>query len=206
MEVDKKNEIKLLLLGETDVGKTSIFERFVHNKFKEKISASIGVDFEAKPFKYKNKTYSIHLFDTAGQERFRSIINNFFRMGQGFFVVFDLTNENSLNAVKEWIDTIKEFSEDPRIIILGNKDDLAKKKMPDDIVDSKLENINYSFIKTSAKTNKNIKQAFEKMIDLVENNINEEVEQEKILRKNNSIVLDKTKHKNKEKNKGKQCC
>ena len=49
-------------------------------------------------------------------------------MGQGFFVVFDLTNENSLNAVKEWIDTIKEFSEDPRIIILGNKDDLAKKK------------------------------------------------------------------------------
>ena len=78
--------------------------------------------------------------------------------------------------------------------------------MPDDIVDSKLENINYSFLKTSAKTNKNIKQAFEKMIDLVENNINEEVEQEKILRKNNSIVLDKTKNKNKEKNKSKQCC
>ena len=127
---NKDTEIKLMFVGETDTGKTSIFNRLVENKFTEKISASIGVDFKDIPFKYGKKKYSLHLFDAAGQERFRSVIDNFYKMVQGFFIVFDLTNENSLNEVTNWVDTIQNNckDKDPKIILLGNKKDLKKKE------------------------------------------------------------------------------
>ena len=76
---DDKNRIKLMLVGETDVGKTSIFERFLHNQFTEKINSSVGFDYESKQFKYKKNVYNIDLYDTAGQERFRSILREFLK-------------------------------------------------------------------------------------------------------------------------------
>ena len=76
---NEENRIKLVLAGESDVGKTSIYERFLHNKFSEKMSASIGIDFESKQFKYKKNVYNIDLYDTAGQERFRSILREFLK-------------------------------------------------------------------------------------------------------------------------------
>ena len=169
------NQIKLILLGETGVGKTSILQRFVNDDFVDKSPSSIGIDYSFKKMKYNNKTYSIQIFDTAGQERFKSLIKSYYHMGKGFVIVFDLSNDDSLNAVKFWIEDVKENVQKPKFIILGNKDDLQKsKKLSDDIIKNQLDNYkDVIYIKTSAKKNINIKEAFEKMIDLLENENND---------------------------------
>ena len=201
-------DIKLLLLGETGVGKTSIMHRFAKNKYEDLKSSTIGIDYETKIIKYKDKSYKIQLFDTAGQEKYKSIIKGYYHIGKGFFVVFDLTNENSLNSVHDWIKEIQEICKDPDpiIIILGNKNDLQNIRISDDIIKNKLENYkNKIYIETSAKENTNITHAFEQMIELVEkdDNLKSEI---------NSFSLKKKKHKdgkndkNKDKNKNNKCC
>ena len=171
----KMNDIKLILLGDVGVGKTSIMQRIAKNKYEDTKDATIGIQYEIKIIKYKDKSYRIQLFDTAGQEKYKSIINSFYRLGNGFFVVFDLTNESSLNSVKNWIKEIQEKSPepDPIIIILGNKNDLENIRISEDIIKKKLENYsNKIYIETSAKANTNITHAFEQMIDLIEKDDN----------------------------------
>ena len=169
---NKDTEIKVMFVGETDTGKTSIFNRLINNEFTEKISASIGIDFGEKQFKYGKKNYSLHLFDAAGQQRFRSIINNFYNKMQGFFIVFDLTNENSLNEVKNWVDTIQDnCGVEVPIVLLGNKKDLKEKRMNENILNEKLADLvkTFNYYEISAKKNSNIQDAIKNMIDLIEN-------------------------------------
>ena len=204
MEKEKPKEFKILLLGESDVGKTSIFKRYLFNNYEEKMMSTIGVELETKILNYNNKNYSITLIDTTGQERFKSITKSYYHMGDGFFIVFDLTNEDSLNAIEEWIDSIRENKENPKIIILGNKDDLKRNRISEEIINNQLEKYkNMIFIKTSAKTNHNIKEAIKKMIDLLENNINFEKHREENKEKKDNITLSK---KNFKKNKKERCC
>ena len=197
---DAPEQIKLIFLGETGVGKTSIFTRYITGKFDENRIASIGVDFETKPLKYKGKSYIIQLFDTAGQERFRSIINGYYNMAKGIFIVFDLTNENSLNSIDYWVNNVKENNQEGKIVILGNKSDLKNEILKEEIINRQLEKYKDTvFIKTSAKTNKNINEAFERIIDVIENN---EVKQERI----NSFVMGPKKHKSIKKKDSDKCC
>ena len=210
MSEEKKEvpkDIKVLLFGNTGVGKTSIFKRYYENKFDGNYNSSIGIDFQTKVIKHKNKSYSIQLFDTAGQERFRSITSSYFRMAEYYMLVFDLTNKNSLNAVPDWIESLKEFIDKPKYIILGNKSDLERNKIPDDEINDVLEGQDHfkindeNFIKVSAKTGENIKEAFKYLLDIVEQNSDENKDEE-------IIIKNKTK-KNKLKNKGKKkvkCC
>ena len=168
MNGKEKKLIKIVLLGETNVGKTTIFQRFIESKISDVPTATIGVEFKIKEYKYNNKNYSIQIFDTAGQERFRSITEAYYKMGEGFFVVFDLTNIDSLNAVKYWIESIQVKTNEHSIIIVGNKDDI-KEQIPDNVINNTLENFkNIKYIKTSALQNKNITKAFEEMINLLE--------------------------------------
>ena len=207
---DKKpkefDNIKLLLLGDTNVGKTSIFERFIKGTFNDNKSASIGIDFETNILKYKNTNYTIDLYDIPGQERFRSIVPSYYRIVEGFFIVFDLTNENSLNSIQYWVDSIKEHLQEPKFIILGNKDDLKDKKISDEIINNELNKLKQSennkdliYLKTSAKKDKNIKKAFETMIDLLENENIPENELKQQLKTNKNIKLDKRRHTKSEK-------
>ena len=178
-------QIKLVLLGDSNVGKTSILKRYINKKLDNKIGATIGVDFETKYFIYKNKNYKIVLYDTAGQERFRSITQAYFKTGDGYFIVFDLTNEDSLKSVKEWIQSLREANDKCKIVILGNKDDLNN-QIPNDVINENLKEYKNLFLKTSAVKNNNINLAFEKMIDLLENdeNFSNNIKKEIIINKN----------------------
>ena len=177
---EEKNQINILLVGDTNTGKTSFVKRFIFNKYDLTFVASIGVDFELKKIKYKNKIYSIRLFDTAGQERFKSITKSYFRLANAYFIFFDLSNKDSLNHIHNWIDLIKEYSEKSIFIILGNKDDL-KKKISDEIINENLERYkDIIFIKISVSKNYNIKKAIERMIDLIEKREEEEEEKTNI--------------------------
>ena len=168
-------KISIILVGDTNVGKTSIFKRYYKNEFKASKNATIGVEFEAKEFKYKGQKYSIQIFDTAGQERFRSLTESYFHLGDGAFVVFDLTNKNSLISISGWINNVIEKKPNVKMIILGNKDDLKDRQIPEDEINEVLEENNISnYIRVSAKNGTNIEKAFEEMIDLFENNNNED--------------------------------
>ena len=170
----KQNLIKILLLGESNVGKTTIFQRLCDATVDKNSISTIGVEFKVKNYKYNNKDYQIQLFDTAGQERFKSITEAYYRMGDAFFFVFDLTNQDSLNALDDWINKVNETIENPLYIILGNKDDL-KEQIPKETIENfinKYKDRNIPFIKTSAWKNKNIDKAFETIIDIFEKKSN----------------------------------
>ena len=199
-------EKKVLLCGNSGVGKTSIFKRYFKNEFEGNYNSSIGIDFQTKVIKRKSKQYSIQVFDTAGEERFRSITSSYFHMAEYFLLIFDLTNRNSFDAIPEWIALLKEYVEKPKFMIIGNKSDLEKNKIPDDEINDALEDkeqfkINdENFIKVSAKTGKNINYAFDYLLDLIEKNIDENDDEE---------IIIKNKPKNKLKKKAKKkmkCC
>ena len=179
---------KVLLCGNSGVGKTSIFKRYFKNEFEGNYNSSIGIDFQTKVIKRKSKQYSIQVFDTAGEERFRSITSSYFRMAEYFLLIFDLTNRNSFDAIPEWIALLKEYVEKPKFMIIGNKSDLEKNKIPDDEINDALEDkeqfkINdENFIKVSAKTGKNINYAFDYLLDLIEKNIDENDDEEIIIK------------------------
>ncbi len=180
-------KISIILVGDTNVGKTSIFKRYYNKEFKESKNATIGVEFQAKEFKYNGKKYSIQIFDTAGQERFRSLTESYFHLGDGAFVVFDLTNKNSLISISEWVKDVKEKKPDIKMLILGNKDDLKNKQISEEEINETLEEYNISkYIRVSAKNGTNIEKAFEEMINLFENDSNEKGniknEKEKVLK------------------------
>ena len=184
-------KISIILVGDTNVGKTSIFKRYYNKEFKESKNATIGVEFQSKEFKYNGKKYSIQIFDTAGQERFRSLTESYFHLGDGAFVVFDLTNKNSLISISQWMKDIKEKKPDIKILVLGNKDDLKNKQISEEEINETLEEYNISkYIRVSAKNGTNIEKAFEEMINLFENDNNEkgniENGKEKVLKLNNS--------------------
>ena len=184
-------KISIILVGDTNVGKTSIFKRYYNKEFKESKNATIGVEFQAKEFKYNGKKYSIQIFDTAGQERFRSLTESYFHLGDGAFVVFDLTNKNSLISISEWMKSIKEKKPDIEMLVLGNKDDLKNKQISEEEINETLEEYNISkYIRVSAKNGTNIEKAFEEMINLFENDNNEkgniENGKEKVLKLNSS--------------------
>ena len=145
----------------------------------------ISLKINQKIIKYKDKSYKIQLFDTAGQEKYKSIIKGYYHIGKGFFVVFDLTKESSLLSARDWIESIEDKIEEPKIIILGNKNESKEKKIPDDVINKEIGGYKYKFIKVSS--NKNITKAIEELIDLIE----EESEKED----NKVIKLDKVNHK-----------
>ena len=181
-------EKKVLLCGNSGVGKTSIFKRYFKNEFEGNYNSSIGIDFQTKVIKRKSRQYSIQVFDTAGEERFRSITSSYFHMAEYFLLIFDLTNRNSFDAIPEWISLLKEYVEKPKFMIIGNKSDLEKNKIPDDEINDALEGkeqfkINdENFIKVSAKTGKNINYAFDYLLDLIEKNIDENDDEEIIIK------------------------
>ena len=182
-------QYKIVLLGDTNVGKTTIFTRYIHDKVDKNVGSTIGVDFEVKSFTYKKKKYKIKLFDTAGQERFRTITQAYFHMGDAFLIVFDLTNENSLISIHEWIQSVQDAVDNCTFIILGNKSDLVEKLISEDIINEHVKKYKNFFFKTSAIKNKNIKEAISKLIDLLD--------EKNIKNRNNSFAVEEGNNYNK---------
>ena len=194
-----KNKVKaieytIILLGEPSVGKTTFFNKFIFDKKKFNYISTISVDFETKTIEYNNKKYLITLYDTAGQERFKSITQAYYHLADGFFIMFDLTSEHSLNAIKNWIETVLFDNKNNIFLILGNKDDLNN-KISDDDINEVLGNYKHLFIKTSAIHNINIDEAFAKLIDMIEDENNLANLEEKKSIKSNSFHLKRKKNK-----------
>ena len=162
-------KIKVMLIGDANVGKTSIIKRFCKNIFTPSFLSTYGLDFETKYLKINNKTINLQIWDTAGEERYRVIAKNYFNKSDGFVVVYDITNKNSFENVTNWLEQIQEnASEHAQSILLGNKCDLEGKriiKKEEGMELAKIHNIN--FYETSAEKGKNIDQAFNDLVKVI---------------------------------------
>ena len=103
------NRQKIIFIGDISVGKTSIINVLTGYKFNDEYEASIGVDFFSKTIKYKGKTIKLQIWDSAGQEKFRSLIRNYIRGSSLVFIVYDITNKKSFNNLQSWIDFVNNI-------------------------------------------------------------------------------------------------
>ena len=163
-------EFKLITLGDSGVGKTSILKRFVNQKFDEDMISTIGFGFSSKLITLKNGSkIKFKLVDTAGQENFRSLNNSYLKNAEGIFFIFSHNSRKSFENITYWIDSIKEniqeinnFKNFPAFLI-GNKSDLEHKINDEEIEDFSKENNFSGYIETSAKENINIDKIFQEM-------------------------------------------
>ena len=209
-QLNNSENYKIILLGETNAGKTTLYNKFIYNKDKFNYLSSITVDNETQTLDYKNKKYLITLYDTAGQERFRSITKSYYKMADGFLLMFDITDEKSLLAVKDWIEDIKYHNSSNIFLILGNKDDLDN-KISDDVINETLGDYKHLLLKTSAIKNINVKESIEKLIDMIEDESNSVNLKENQLRKSNSFHIKNNNNNtnnniNNKSNLNKKCC
>ena len=161
---------KIIFLGDSGVGKTSIIQRFINNKFAEdKVVATITVSFENKKLKIDPYTeLNLQIWDTAGQERFRSLTSSYIRGSNGIFIVFDLGNRESFENINTWIEEIKTAGIDEKncvIMLIGNKLDSENKKIDDDTAHKFAEEKGFKYLPVSAKDGVNIISMFEIMGD-----------------------------------------
>ena len=160
--------LKLLLLGDSSVGKTSILLKYISNKFDESSISTVGVDYMDKIIDYNKFKIKLQIWDTSGEEKFRTITKNFYRNADGLLVVFDLTKKESYDHIKSWINEAKENNDKLKTILIGNKLDLKDERIVTiDVAKQFAEKNNLKYIETSAKDGTNINESFQAIIDLL---------------------------------------
>ena len=158
---------KVIIIGDTCVGKSNILSRYLKNEFKEDAKATVGVELGTKFLNIKGTGAKLQIWDTAGQERYRSITSSYYKGSHGCFIVYDITNETSFQNVDKWYEqALKETSKDVSIILVGNKCDLEnERKVPKEKGEEKAKTLNCPFFETSALSKIKIDDIFNEMVN-----------------------------------------
>lgn len=162
--------LKILIIGESGVGKSSLLLRFTDDAFDPEISATIGVDFKVKVISIDGNKVKLAIWDTAGQERFRTLTPSYYRGGQGAILVYDVTNRETFEKIEDWLNELETYTTNTDMIkmLVGNKCDRE-----DERVVTKEEGIKCArkyqmmFIEASAKTKEGVQCAFEELVEKV---------------------------------------
>ena len=156
-------KIKIMVIGESLVGKTALITRYTNNSFSGTYLTTVGIDFQTKFLNINNKTIKVELWDTAGQERFRNIAKNYFQSSDGFLIVYDITSKTSFEKLSFWNEQVNlNAPENTKYIIVGNKKDLEEKRevKTEEGANFAKEN-NVQFYETSAKDGTNVNEVLE---------------------------------------------
>jgi len=162
---------KLLLIGDSGVGKSCLLLRFADDTYTESYISTIGVDFKIRTIELNGKTIKLQIWDTAGQERFRTITSSYYRGAHGIIVVYDITDQVSFNNVKQWLQEIDRYAcENVNKLLVGNKSDLTNKRVVDlNTAKEFADSLGIPFLETSAKNATNVEQAFMTMAGEIKN-------------------------------------
>eukprot|EP01111_Echinosteliopsis_oligospora_P013247 TRINITY_DN46_c1_g1_i1.p1 TRINITY_DN46_c1_g1~~TRINITY_DN46_c1_g1_i1.p1 ORF type:complete len:209 (-),score=51.29 TRINITY_DN46_c1_g1_i1:186-812(-) len=154
--------LKILVIGDSGVGKSCMLLRFADNSFTDSYISTIGVDFKIRTITLEGKKIKLQIWDTAGQERFKTITTSYYRGAHGLIIVYDITSMDSFNSIKKWLVDVERFAS-PTVLklIVGNKSDLAQRRAVDYKVAKKFaDELNIPLIEASAKDSVNIEEAF----------------------------------------------
>ena len=163
---------KILLLGDSGVGKSSLLLRYTKHEFNVDMRSTIGVEFALKYLKIDNFQLKVQIWDTAGMERYRSITSAYYKGAKGVIIVYDICREKSFENVDKWIEDFKsKADEDAVILLIGNKNDLDdKREVNKEEAELKAQKNKFAFMETSAKDNNNVDKAFETLFkEIVKN-------------------------------------
>ena len=171
--VDKKDYnylFKILILGDSFVGKTNMLKRFLHDEFDMNTKETVGVEFGSKNFIMDEKDIvKAQILDTAGQERYRSVTKAYYKGAKGALLVYDISRRNTFENIDNWlIDLRTNGDKDILIILIGNKCDLIdKREVSVEEAQTKAEQYNIAYMETSAKNGDNIIKAFSELVSQV---------------------------------------
>ena len=159
-------EHKVVLIGDSSVGKTAIINQFMYESIDENHQATVGIDFFAKTLERDGKTVKMQIWDTAGQEKFRALIPSYIRDSTVALFVYDITSEESFTNLERWYKLVNDIA-DPALVIVGNKTDLEdNREVTSDRLKQYAEEKNAKYIETSAKTPTNITELFDMVADI----------------------------------------
>ena len=202
VELGKLEVIKLMTLGNSKVGKTSFIMKFTENNFQEKYLSTIGLDFKAKNVIINGKKYRLFFYDTAGQERYKSIALNIIKDAQGIILMYDVTDQTSFESIAEWINNVKDAkgSNFPMILV-GNKIDLKDIRIISEAEGKKLAKENeLEFFETSNKDGTNLEKATFALVNKILKKQEEEENIDSSCNNTEKLTGDKIKEKSK------RCC
>ncbi|CAM9515230.1 unnamed protein product, partial [Sphacelaria rigidula] len=152
---------KLVLIGDSGVGKSCLLLRFADDAFTDSYISTIGVDFRFRTVKIDKKTVKLQIWDTAGQERFRTITSAYYRGADGIIMVYDVTGQESFDHVNDWLSEVNRYaSEGTSKLLIGNKSDRSDKVVDTAQAKEFAESLGIPFLETSAKNASNVEEAF----------------------------------------------
>jgi small GTP-binding protein len=164
---NKEHSFKILLLGDTSVGKTCFLKRYTEDTFQDAYLSTIGFDFKFKMVTLKNgKQVKVQLWDTAGQERFRTIAKSYYKGAHGIILIYDVSNPKTYDNIKKWLAQIKEeASSKVCIILVANKIDHEERVVTVEEGEKLAKSFNLKIFESSAKENINVTEAFQEVIE-----------------------------------------
>ena len=188
----EKFKLKLIILGDSGVGKTNIINRYVKDSFITNSKATVGVEFFVKTYRVNNDIIKLEIWDTAGQERYKSITSAYYKGSRGVLLVYDITRLSTFEDVEKWMNEICErIKGSLKIMLIGNKSDLIEdRKITTEMAIEKAKLLNIPLLETSALNSDNIQKAFENILKEMYKEFKKEIEKEKYIINNNSIKLD----------------
>lgn len=158
---------KIILIGDSFVGKTSLIIRFCDDQFNESGVATVGIDTKTKYVKRKEKKIELQIWDTAGQEKFRSLAKSCCNQMDGIAFVYDIGNKESFKSIKIWYNNLKDIVDFTKVgvVLVGNKCDIQEPEVDKNAAQELANNHSMQFIESSAKNNKNVNEIFTTLID-----------------------------------------
>ena len=163
----KEAKYKILILGDTQVGKSCFLTRYADNSFQDEYLSTIGMDYKIKNYQAEDgSTIKLYIWDTAGQDRFRSITRNYYKGADGIILIYDITKQETFENVRNWINNIKDEAPDRVVLILvGNKvDDERNRVVPKSEGEEIAKEFNLPFFECSAKSDINVTPVFDTLI------------------------------------------
>ena len=202
------NEInlKILILGDSSVGKTSLLLQYADGYFPTIYVATIGIEYKVKKININGADINLQIWDPAGEERFRSITQNYMKGADGILYVYDITQKSSFDNLKTWIRQSEEITEGFKKIIVGNKSDLEnERRIQKETVQKFCDERNIKGIEVSAKAGTKVSEAFETLAKLIigDKSKDEIIRKYTTLNKERGLTIQKQKKKKKGK---KKCC
>jgi len=160
---------KITIIGDSGVGKSAILVRFIDDDFEEGQPCTIGVDFKTKVLELDQKVINLSIWDTAGQEKFRSLTSSYYRGTHGIILVYDVARRNTFTAIEHWLEEVENYCTNPDVIklLVANKIDVAEREV------TKEEGMKFArkkamlYIECSAKTKVGIQQTFEELVQKI---------------------------------------